>query len=86
MSHPGQSLFIRVLKPIIASQPCKERDQYANSDEEAERNHPYPQPIAFVLFLQPRLAIVRSAYHASFENGDSGMVEEDVRVSELWPR
>ena len=45
-----------MLEPIIASQPCEERNQNANGDEEAKRDHPYPQPVAFVLFPQPRLA------------------------------
>lgn len=40
-----------VLKPVMASQPRKDGNQDADGDEEAQRNHPYPQPIAFALFL-----------------------------------
>lgn len=44
-----------MLKPVVASQPGEDGDQDANSDEEAERNHPYPHSVPFALFLQPRL-------------------------------
>lgn len=57
VSHPGRSSFVCLLKPIIASQPCKERNQNANSNKEAKRYHPYPQPVSLVLFLQPRIGV-----------------------------
>ena len=48
---------VPMLKPMLASQPRKDRNQDADNDEEAKRYHPYPQPIPFVLFSQPRLAV-----------------------------
>ena len=87
MSPLEKPLIVAMFEPIIASQPCKDGNQYAKHDEEAERDHPYPQPVALMLFLQPRLAVSqRSAHLASFEHRRSCMVEEDVRVSELRPR
>lgn len=87
MSPLEKPLIVAMFEPIIASQPCKDGNQYAKHDEEAERDHPYPQPVALMLFLQPGLAVSqRSAHLASFEHGRSCMVEEDVRVSELRPR
>lgn len=41
----------------MAPQPCEDGDQYADDDEEAERDHPYPQPVAFALFPEPGVAV-----------------------------
>ena len=38
-AHPS---FVRMLEPIITSQPREQRNQNANGNEEAERDHPYP--------------------------------------------
>lgn len=78
-----------MLKPMIAPQPCKDRNQYADDDEEAERNHPYPQPIAFALFPEPRVAVAKEVskiIHFSSERDKGSDVVRGIYVPvlELW--
>ena len=86
-----ESSNVAVLKPMFAPQPGEDGNQDAHDDEEAERNHPYPQPIPFALFLQPRLPISppkRSVSTSCFVRARRigvGKGGEGVRVSELWP-
>lgn len=42
MARLARPLLVCMFEPIIASKPRKHRNQNANGNEEAERDHPYP--------------------------------------------
>ena len=42
MARLANPSFILMFEPIMTSQPRKQRNQNANGNEEAERDHPYP--------------------------------------------
>lgn len=54
--NEGKSVRL-MLEPMVAAQPSEDGDEDAYDDEEAQRDHPYPQPVAVALFPEPGVAV-----------------------------